>query len=388
MSFLQRKAIKALNTAPFRTNPTVRLLPLAELSLSQRKAIAGTAVDVRSLWLVRTEGLAGPVHKIISAETVRLLDALRTSSRLPAQFRRTDRPHLTRAVARLVLDSYLEVDMGSGFVGGPGAHSALLPPRSNGRPRRLVEVLTRQALDYANALDIDEPGALGNRLYRFNRLPDSRDIRTLLPTPAAVRGFLGLDGRSAIAALLRRHWRGATKSTARGYPWTVYFPAAASPSSGPLRFKLYLSPRVESLPEALTRLIPALADLGAPRFKVGRDRSNLLRPDKLVVYFSSLAAQRRARRRLRPLLAGLAPHGVPFTAADDDGVLSWGIDPAKTALGIEWSNIGSWRAWVATRLATYLIAAKVPGAPVDGVSFALDRLALDGVDTRRWIAQE
>jgi hypothetical protein len=51
--------------------------------------------------------------------------------------------------------------------------------------------------------------------------------------------------------------------------------------------------------------------------------------------------------------------------------------------------MGSWRSWVATRLATYLLAAKSDtDAGVSPITFAVDRLALDGVDTRIWAAAE
>jgi len=69
---------------------------------------------------------------------------------------------------------------------------------------------------------------------------------------------------------------------------------------------------------------------------------------------------------------------------DAGGMVSWGMDPPEHARPFRW-NGQSWRFWVTERLATALIAAS--GRNSSGIEpwqFALDRVRLDGIDTRMW----
>jgi hypothetical protein len=258
------------------------------------------------------------------------------------------------------------------------------------RAARRLERLTSDALHYASALALDAPAALARRLYAYNTLPDTRGLADRLPDAAAVGRLLGVDADAHNARALRHTWR-RTPARGRNPPWIVWSRIADDAGDArPLRYKVYISPTLESVRDAFDTVVQILPKLRTPRFKVGRDREGMLRPDKCVVYFRSRSDQRLALRALRTALAGIEAHGVPFSAAaDDSGLLSWGIDPSKTALGVQWSHMGSWRSWVATRLATHLLATRsVRDAGVSPVTFAVDRLALDGVDTQTWAAVE
>jgi hypothetical protein len=74
---------------------------------------------------------------------------------------------------------------------------------------------------------------------------------------------------------------------------------------------------------------------------------------------------------------------VPFTAGiDDDGLLSWGVDPPRSELLSSWQGT-SWRRWITDTLAVALVAARAGGAR-ELLRFALQRITLDGVDVNSW----
>jgi hypothetical protein len=80
---------------------------------------------------------------------------------------------------------------------------------------------------------------------------------------------------------------------------------------------------------------------------------------------------------------------VPFTAAlDDDGLLSWGVDPPAAQHLLNWQPRESWRLWLTNRLANALLTARGTPAPTakprEPWEYALERLRLDGVDTDTW----
>jgi hypothetical protein len=111
----------------------------------------------------------------------------------------------------------------------------------------------------------------------------------------------------------------------------------------------------------------------------------LLRPDKLVAYFTDQETLMSVADRLGERLRGMTAHGVPFTAAiDGDGLLSWGVDPPAAARPLSWQPQQSWRSWISLALAGALLEARQGGADVPPARFAVQRLGLEGVDTERW----
>jgi hypothetical protein len=132
--------------------------------------------------------------------------------------------------------------------------------------------------------------------------------------------------------------------------------------------------------------VDTLTATSAPRFKVGADAAGLLRPDKIVIYLRDAQETSTVAAALDKALAGVSPHGVPFSAyLAGDGLLSWGGDPPRDAAPIG-RRPESWRLSVCRRLAESLVAAqRVSLTRVRPVDFALERLAVDGVDVR-WFA--
>jgi hypothetical protein len=159
------------------------------------------------------------------------------------------------------------------------------------------------------------------------------------------------------------------------------------PNTAARRFKLYVSPQPEFVQDAFKAVTQVLMESPAHHFKVGNNASGLLRPDKIVIYIHNFEALQETAKEIRRRLSGCPAQGVPFTAAinNDDGLVSWGIDPLAERVALAWQERESWRLWVTNRLATALLAAK--GTQTAGLQpwrYALERLRLDNIDTATW----
>jgi hypothetical protein len=147
-----------------------------------------------------------------------------------------------------------------------------------------------------------------------------------------------------------------------------------------------VSPTLDALPEALGAALEVLTGLGVAQIKVGRGLEGVLRPDKMVAYFPTFEALAAAAERLQRALSGCAAQGVPFTAPiDDEGLLSWGLDPPPPRDAPAWLGRESWRVWVTRRLAAALAAAQgEPGGAIEPWQFAVERVRLEGFDPGSW----
>jgi hypothetical protein len=121
-------------------------------------------------------------------------------------------------------------------------------------------------------------------------------------------------------------------------------------------------------------------------FKVGSDVHGLLRPDKIVLYFSEFTDLQETAARLLEELEHCPAHGVPFTAEiGGEGLLSWGIDPPTEQYAVAWLERESWRQRISNRLASALAIARTAGeSGVAATRFAMERLRLEGIDTETW----
>jgi len=319
----------------------------------------------------------GPPVRLVDAAGASLWRELTRPLRLSSRARASLGARPRERIAELVLDGVLEVECSGRFVSGAAAHPLFFPDADAPAPESRPADLSLRALRYAAALGSVDARLLASRLYGFNTLPASPDARRRWPDGAGVAAFLRPDRYA--------HDRSVVPSTSGAwFIWRVR--GASRPSRSEPCYKLYVSPHADRLPAALDEVVPRLADVRAFECKVGGDIHGLLRPDKLVVYFRTLAALEAAARRWARALAGMPPHGVPFTAdLGGDGLLSWGLDPPGARRGLSKQGPSSWRDWITQRLAEALVAARdsIP-ASVPAWRFALDRVALAGVDTRTW----
>jgi hypothetical protein len=143
--------------------------------------------------------------------------------------------------------------------------------------------------------------------------------------------------------------------------------------------KVYVSPRVAALADALEVLLPLAVALEVPAWKVGADLAGVHRADKAVLYLSSAADADRVASATATALDGIEPQGVPFTAqVGRTGVVSRGRDVAGT----------SWRAVICRSVADALCTARTGlGRDADAgtvAAAALARVAAAGHDVRAW----
>jgi len=273
------------------------------------------------------------------------------------------------------------------FVCGPEACDLIYDASPSNVTQGFLTRLAQEALEYAEALDVEDTDLLSARLYFYNRVPLSPLWKRRFPGREFVARYLDLENRGANRRLLGDSWE-EMKLTSPLDVWFRWEARCDRALKMELRrmYKLYLSPRPEFVREAFRALAHVLADVRAHHFKIANNAVNLLRPDKMVIYFWNFETLHEAATRIATRLAGCPVQGVPFTAGiTRDGLLSWGIDPAPESSPVTSLGLESWRLWTTNRLATGLLAAK--RAKTNGLEpwrFALERLLLEGVDTDTW----
>ena len=341
-------------------------------AVASRFQLLDSSPDATAVLLPRDGTAAGA--RALTTETASLFRSLRAPR--PLDVAEGGGP---RAIARLVLDGVLELEYHGEFVSGPAAHPAWFDGTAPCAASRHA-ALSHAAVRHGEALGIGGVG-LQRRLYQFNSRPATPEWRRRLAGDSAVTAFLGATDsqpRDLTHALepAWHYWRRRRQpGSARGTP----------------SLKLYVSPGIEALPDALRSTLMLLRSVkGMAAVKAARDVYGLMRPDNLVAYFTDATALDEAAAQLAEALAGAAPQGVPFTAERGcDGLLSWAADPPAGSATLDWTGDSSWRAWITGRLASSLtLAAARPGRParpiVPAWIFALDRLSLDGVDPETW----
>ncbi len=365
--------LSVLRSAPLRLSPGFRVTPLAEVRAFDRHQLSAGARE--SEWAAALVPTAPGWRRVqlIDRETLALLEQVRLAmKRLPRS--------ASQAAARLLLDGVLELDWNGTTVSGPAAHELCFPDAAAVGKSRIAR-LSLEALHYAAALGIQKPRVLAERLYRYNSVPASPQWRRRLPDTDAVQRWLAGGAPRA-----PRGWSRFVSAEPGAPVWEVWERRGApSPAADAPTYKLYLSPHAAGVGEA-SRALRALPAGCAPfAFKLGGDLVTLLRSEKLVAYYTGLAALQEGADRLRVTLRGLPAQGVPFTVAlDGSGLLSWGADPGDRAEPPGPLRQTSWRRWITARLGNGVASALAAGAPVPAWRYAIDRVSLEGVDPRRW----
>jgi hypothetical protein len=357
--------------ALLRANPAYELVPFERLSTSEQALIEAPEDDLYGL--LRPSGTQALAPRSATLDLALLFLTLRDPGPLPAFAAQRLGSAADETISRLVLDGVLEVKRGDAFVSGPAALAGSPRPPSAGSR---VGELSVAALRHGQGLVGLPPQLLALRLYMFGRRPLTPALRARLPDEVAVGRFLGIGDPN-----LRTSW--IESGTGAGDPWRMWRRRRQRPQTdGPGRFKLYVAPTLDALPDAFAAVAETFAELpSCAGFKVARTVDGLCRPDKLVAYFARLEHLHSAAAQLRPSLQGLSAQPVPFTGhVDGEGVLSWGVDP-----GADQTGGRSWRLWLAGRLASYLVEGAV-GADdaIEPWQFALERIRIDGIDVDSW----
>jgi hypothetical protein len=390
--FMDHGGLKPVLGADFRASQQYELVVFDRLPREQQDMLRDLTKDP-DFYGVLLPRETGRGIKSVCRDTALLFLTLTTPGPLPSYVRAVFGDRSNQAIAGLVLDGVLEIGCGGQFASGAEAYDLIYEQRAPlGTARSAVPQLAREALQYAQALDLEETGPLSARLYFYNRVPLSPLWWRRFPSPEAVAAYLGADAGGANRAVLDQNWSKVDLPPPMDgwFQWRLRAARPPEERTGQT-FKLYISPRPEFAREAFDAVLRTLTQTGAaPQFKIGNDAAGLLRPDKMVAYFRSRELLRKTAEHLAERLKGCAAQGVPFTAAvTEDGLLSWGVDPLREKGALTWQERESWRLWITNRLASALVTAKrTPGGGLEPWQFAMERLRLEGVDTETWTPAE
>lgn len=371
----------------FRLSPAYELAPLHRL---------GNRFEFLRDDLSRQPDLYGVLHprrsatlgvKTATRSLAALLRSVRTPAPLPTRLRRSRDPELTRELSKLVLDGVLEVEHHGRFVTGARAAQLVVTPSATPLEGKLVD-LSREAVEYGAALRLSDPMVLSARMYFYNRAPVTPSWMHRVSGVSAAMKYLGIAPGEQLRAVLDADWNLTVGDGSP--PWLHWMPRQRTDvrrDDLPV-YKLYVSPRVEHLRDTTRVLVHSLTTTSFHAFKLGGDAHGMLRPDKIVVYFSEWSDLQRVASRLGPQLRGIEPQGVPFTCAmENTALLSWGMDPPRAEKILSWREAESWRLWISNRLAVYLLTAHATRSRrtrISAAEFAMERLRFDGVDVDTW----
>jgi hypothetical protein len=380
-----------LRSARLRASPAYDLVLFDRLPDSERHLLREVAADPDCYGVLRPREQSAFTLKVISRDTALLLFALREAGTLPRFAAQALGGECANTIGRMILDGILEIEIDGAMISGPDASVVIGSRPFAAANESSLAAISRRAIAYAASLELEDPLELSARLYAYNCIPASRRWRESLPAEDATAHYLGLsDGPAARA--LPGGWQALPESPVwiswRREDGTRRPAQRASPA---VTYKLYISPAPQSLREAVQATAESVAHSNAQQWKVGKGIHNLLRPDKMVVYFSQFADLQEAALKILSRLEGCPAHGVPFTAElAAAGLLSWGIDPAAAAATVAWLGGESWRGKLCDRLAMAIVqkgrrARSEVGsetAELSGVvQFALHRLRLEGIHT-------
>lgn len=381
-----------LTSAVFRANPWYELVLFDRLPPAQQAMFADLKTRPDFYGVMRP-GDSGLSVKSVTRETALLYLTLREEGPLPQYARPTNEEHRL-SIVRLVLDHILQVRHGEQFVSGADAFALFYDLSPAAQRDTRLQRLSVEALQYGQALAVDDVVEMSARLYNYHRIPTTPRWRERFPTPERVKERLGVAPNGPFAAFLEDAWYSAngdsvdqaTHDAAAG--WLAWARRDATPQSHDI-YKLYISPLPEFVENVFGVTLRTLSSTAVMQLKIGADLEGLLRPDKMVAYFASYDDVRAAADLLAKRLDGCPAHGVPFTAElSGDGLLSWGCDPPASERLLGWQPQESWRLWVTNRLANGLVTARVRGgnrsAAIEPWQYALERLELEGIDTVSW----
>ena len=353
----------------FRASSFVELKQLAELEAAQREPFAELESDPDFYGIFVPRPPLTMNLKAVERQTAELFLSLATPARLDL-----DDADYAGDVIDLVLDGFLEIESEDDFVCGADAFPILCTPVVPLETRDAAARLSRDALLHAQDLESSDAQELTLALYLYNRIPLTPFWKSRFPNRDAILAHLG-------ATHLAGHW-----TASKHDHWLSWSSRMTSRDDSAVTYKLYVSPRPERIRDAFDAVLRVLSEVPETAFKIGDSAAGLLRPDKLVLYFTTREQLDEVADALRRELSGCDAHGVPFTAGiDDDGLLSWGIDPPESDRPLRWLDSESWRFWIAQRLGAALsVAMLARNATIEPWRFAIERVRRAGVDVDTW----
>ena len=369
----------------FRSNPNYELIKFENLSEKEQLKLANLKQDP-DFYAILFPKKNGLTMKAVNYDTARLFLKMSKAGRLPNYLNEFDNIIQNKSIIQLVLDNVLEIDGSEGFVSGIDAYSTLYRDvdTSFKIANHIRTSLSVNALKYGQNLCLSDPIELSKRLYFYNRIPVSSAWKKELSTTEKVASYLGIsvDGKSR--TILNEYWKFDQYTT--NQDWFFFYAndqcIAHNSYTG---YKLYISPHPKYLKEVFFDAIRIFSKNRISSFKVGNNIYGILRPDKMVAYFSNFKDLKSTSAQLHDVLVRVPAHGVPFTAyLDNQGLISWGVDPPHNMKLLPWEGL-SWRRWLTNHLASSIIQATNSNCHLEPWKFALQRIKLEGIDPISWI---
>lgn len=359
----------------FRTSDRFELVLHDRLRPEERKRFEPLTRDPDHWGVLRPRGAGN--YRAVDRETALLLYSLQELGSLPAYVLESDEPgRVGRRIRAMVLDGILEAETRDGIAADVLGGFAEDGPRIDDR--------SMAALRYGAALGLDDAEELSVRLYTYGGEPLSRRLVVRLPDRRRVLTFLDLHRGGASRRILPAGW---SIDAAEEKAWIFLRRNGPRP---PTRCKLYVAASLRAVPEVLRAVIERLGDSRATSMKVGGRPVDLVRADKIVVYFAALEDLQSFAAGLAPEIQRLADasggfHGLPFSAdAGAGGLLCWGTDPPDGSVPLTGTFSDSWRSWLSSRLASALVGLGTEPDPERRIRAAVERVRLEGVDVTQW----
>ena len=389
-----------LTGAVVRANPQYELVLFDRLPPAQQQLFADLKQRPNFYGILRPVAGSGLSVKSVSRDTALLYLTLRDPGRLP-HYAHPANADQVAGLVRLVLDQILQLQHDDRFVSGAEAHAMFYEPLRATVAETRIEQLSIAALQYGQALAVTDVMELSARLYNYHRIPLSSRWLKAFRTSEGAAARLGVGPNGRHQGLLEQSWKtvssGPDETAGDGGPdnatgwlsWVLRRPAGNASTRDGIH-KLYISPLPDFVENTFAITLRTLTSTPVLQLKIGADVEGWLRPDKMVAYFENFDDLRAAADLLAARLDGCPAHGVPFTAQlGGDGLLSWGVDPPASERLLNWQPEESWRLWLTNRLANALLTARTAGTASSALppwQYALERLELEGIDTRSWTA--
>ncbi|HEX4716362.1 MAG TPA: hypothetical protein VH164_15685, partial [Ktedonobacteraceae bacterium] len=138
--------------------------------------------------------------------TALLLYTLMEPGPIPSYVQTALGERANQSIAEMVLDEVLMIEQEGEFVCGSAAYDLLYSEPSKEETTEETTAplsdLTRNALEYGQALDLEDSNMLSARLYAYNRVPLSPRWKRLFPDRDAVAKWLGIDRKGDLRAML------------------------------------------------------------------------------------------------------------------------------------------------------------------------------------------
>jgi len=379
----------------FRLNPIFKITLVEELTDKQKNAFRRVLTGRKVHSLLHAPREANFTVKALNKPLSEFLEYLREPKKiadLPADYKFELDKDTKQLIVQLVLDGVIEIKFDDSFISGVEAYNKVISPSEPvGIPEKadelgFIQKISRIALDFVLKSPYKHPRDLAWILYNFNRVPMHRKRRIQLPDEEAVLKFLDLnedgswDGMPDAIKCVEPQGDKNSDLAPFFQIWRSWKVNGAKLKRDKVNYKVYISPLPDEMPEVFKIVREKIVDAGANSMKTGRVTSAILRPDKLIVYFSNISDALDFANDMIGETSQFKGQGVPFSFQLFRGnqLISIGVDPPPK-FGLQ----NSWRRYVTDKLALAIQGADRANVK-DRIKYIRTHMRVFGVDIDEW----